>query len=468
MIWTALQKYSTMLIKFISGIILARLLTPFDYGCIGMLSIFMVVSETFINGGFGAALIQKKHPTQEDYSTVFFFNMGMSVLLYGILYFCAPIIARFYKIPLLSDVLRVQGIILFIYAFNLIQQNQLQKKLNFKVLSLVTITTSLVALAVTVYMAYHNYGVWALVAQNIVVAAIPALVFWYYIKWRPSWTFSVKSFKELFGFGFFMFLTHLVNNISQQIQGLLIGRLYNATTMGYYAKAESTEKLASRSISQVMTQVTYPIYAEVQDDKARLIHIIEQLTGVVAYLTFPLMFALILVAKPLFILLYSDRWLDSIPFFQVLCLAGLGMCLHSVNLQSISAIGKSRSLFSWSIIKHSVGLVFMIGGLLIFGIKGLLWGTVLNQWNSALINMFLVSKHIGYKVRTQLWKLLPTALASVTAFLTSFIICRHLGFGLYLTGGIQLGIFVAVYLGWSLVFKPAPYKALLSIVSSKK
>lgn len=165
MIWTALQKYSTMIIHFISGIILARLLTPFDYGCIGMLMIFMVLAEAFIDGGFGSALIQKKRPTQEDYSTIFWFNVGMSVLLYAVLYVSAPAIARFYDISLLCDVLRVQGVILFIYAFNVIQKNQLRKKLNFKVLSIVTVTTSISALIITILMAYHGFGVWALVTQ---------------------------------------------------------------------------------------------------------------------------------------------------------------------------------------------------------------------------------------------------------------------------------------------------------------
>ena len=192
MIWSALQRYSTMLIQFISGIILARLLTPYDYGCIGMLMIFMVLAEAFIDGGFGSALIQKKRPTQEDYSTIFFWNLCMAALLYAVLYFSAPAIASFYKIPLLCDVLRVQGVILFIYAFNIVQRNQLQKKLNFKVLSIVTISTSLIALSVTIFMAYHEYGVWSLVTQHILTALIPALVFWFYIKWRPKLTFSWK------------------------------------------------------------------------------------------------------------------------------------------------------------------------------------------------------------------------------------------------------------------------------------
>ena len=213
MVWTALQKYSQIFIRFISGIILARLLTPYDYGCIGMLAIFMTLAETFIDGGFGSALIQKKKPTQEDYSTIFYWNLGMAVLMYAILFLCAPAISRFYNIPLLRDVLRVQGLIVFIYAFNIIQRNQLKKKLNFKVLSIVTITTSIIALGVTIYMAYKGFGVWALVAQHMITAAIPAIVFWFYIKWRPIRTFSWQSFRELFSFGLYMFLTHFEINI---------------------------------------------------------------------------------------------------------------------------------------------------------------------------------------------------------------------------------------------------------------
>ena len=378
MVWTALQKYSTMFIQFISGIILARLLTPYDYGCIGMLAIFMTLAEAFIDGGFGSALIQKKRPTQEDYSTIFWWNIGVAVVMYAILFFSAPAISRFYGIPLLCDVLRVQGVILFIYAFNIIQRNQLQKKLNFKILSIVSITTSLIALGVTIYMAHKGYGVWSLVTQYIITSAIPALVFWFYIKWRPVWTFSWSSFKELFSFGFYMFLTHIFNSFGQQIQGLLIGKFYNASTMGYYSKAHGLERLASTSISSVMTQVTYPLYAEAQDNKKQLANIIRRITMTLSYITFPLMFILLLCAKPIFVLLYSDRWLQSVPYFQVLCIAGLAYCLQAVNNQSVAAVGESRAMFIWTVIKRTVGIGFIIGGLVLFGMKGLLVGVVLN------------------------------------------------------------------------------------------
>lgn len=467
MVWTALQKYSTMFIQFISGIILARLLTPHDYGCIGMLSIFMVLAENFIDGGFGSALIQRKHPTQEDYSTIFFWNLGMAVLLYAVLYLSAPAIARFYNIPLLCDVLRVQSIILFIYAFNIVQRNQLKKKLNFKVLSIVTISTSIISLVITIIMAYRGFGVWSLVVQHILTAAIPAIVFWFYIKWRPILSFSWQSFRELFNFGFYMFLTHIINSFGQQIQGLLIGRFYTSSTMGYYSKAQGTEKLASLSISGVMTQVTFPLFSEVQDDKLALSNMIKRMTMTLAYVTFPLMLLLLLEAKPLFVLLYSDRWLQSVPYFQVLCVAGLAGCLQSVNLQSIAAIGKSKAMFYWTLLKRIAGISFVVLGLLLWGMEGLLVGVVLNYWFSYFVNIGLVSKHIGYHWFRQLMDIVPIMLVTLFAALISYSVGRLLQFGLYLDGIITFFVFIFIYLGWSFLFKPESYTYFLSIIPAR-
>lgn len=457
-VWTALQKYSTMLIQFISGIILARLLTPHDYGCIGMLMIFMVLAESFIDGGFGSALIQKKRPTQEDYSTIFFWNLGMAVLLYAVLYLSAPVIASFYGIPQLSDILRVQGMVLFIYAFNIVQRNQLRKKLNFKVLSIVTILTSVTALTVTVIMAYHGFGVWALVAQNILTAAIPAAIFWFYVRWRPQLVFSWQSFRELFSFGFYMFLTHILNQFGQQIQGLLIGKFYNAATMGYYSKANATERLASTSISKVMSQVTYPLYAEMQDNKAALGDMIKKITLTLSYVTFPLMFILLLCAKPLFILLYSERWADSVPYFQVLCIAGLAYSLQSVNYQSIAAIGKSRTMFVWTFVKRAMGILFVVAGLLLDGMRGLLIGMVLNTWFSYFVNIWLVSKHIGYRWQRQLLDISPVLLASLIIAIPSYVIVELCSLSLYADGLLKFVVFVVLYACWSVMFRPEAYQ----------
>ena len=465
MLWTAIQKYSTMLISFISGIILARLLMPDDYGAIGMLLIFMSLAEVFIDAGFGSALIQKKNPTQTDYSTVFYFNIVMSVILYAVLFFCAPAIADFYRMPILCKVLRVQGLILFIYAFNIIQRNQIRKNLKFKKLSKITITTSIISLIVTVLMAYLGFGVWALVAQNFVGALVPCIFFWLTMKWRPTCEYSWVSFKELFGFGFYMFLTHLFTTFSQRITGLLVGRWYDPATMGYYTKASSLSKYATLSVSGVMIQTTYPLYAAVQDDKERLINMVKRITSTLAYITVPMLGLLILIAEPLIVLLYSDRWVASVPYFQILCVGGMAGCLQAVNQQTIAAIGKSRVFFVWTVIKNTVGIVLQVVGLIVWGIWGLLVGKVISSWFSYLVNITLVSKHVGYKNYQQLMDLLPIFMASVIAVLAGYFGSSIFDIGLYPNGIVRMVIFITIYLGWSLLFKPEAYKYTMSVLN---
>lgn len=464
MIWTSIQKVFKTGIQFISGIILARLLTPFDYGCIGMLMVFVTLAESFIDGGFGSALIQKKRPTQTDYSTIFYWNLGLSALFYAILFFSAPVIASFYEISLLRDVLRVQGLILFIYALNLIQRNQLRKQLKFKVIAVARIVTSIIALVITIIMAYKGFGVWALVAQNLIAAGIPAIIFWVYTKWKPSFVFSWQSFKELFSFGFFMFLTQLINRISIQIQNLFIGKFYDASVLGYFSKAQATERLASHTISDVMSSVTYPLYAEVQDDLPAMQNMIKRLTTTIAYLTFPLLVILLLTARPLFILLYSERWIESIPYFQLLCIAGLGYSFSAINTQPIAAIGKSKTMLMWTIVKRLVGLFAILVGLFVFGIYGLLVGSIFNSWFSYFVNIWLVSKYVGYRWTTQLKDLLPISISVLFAGCVSYLVGNMLGLGLYADGMIKFVVFGLLYLCWSHFFKPESYMYTKSIV----
>ena len=463
-VWSALQKYTVMLVTFVSDIILARLLMPYDFGCIEMLAVFILLAETTVNGGFGAALIQKKIPTQDDYSTIFIWSFGMASLIYTILYLCAPAIARFYSIDKLSLILRVQGLILFVYVFNVIQFSLLMKQLRFKAISIITVIASVVSLIVTIAMAYAGYGVWSLVARNLVLAGIMALVCWFYVKWRPSWVFSWKSFKELFGFGFYIFLSNLVTSFGAKIQSLLIGRVFNANIMGYYSKASGTEGHASTSISKILDQITYPLYAEVQEDLAALGNMVKRISTSLAYLTFPMMFMLMLVAKPLFVLLYSEKWLPSVPYFQVLCLAGLGTCLQSVNFQTISAIGKSKITFKWTMIKRIVGIGLIVGGLALWGMKGILVGAVLNAWFAYFVNMGLVSKHIGYKWYTQLANLFPILIASVICAAISYFIANYCSFELYADGALKLIIFAILYMTWSIIFKPESFVYTKGIV----
>lgn len=451
--WTSIQRFSQIFVSFISGIILSRLLEPEDYGCIGMLSIFMIISATFIDGGFGSALIQKKRPTPDDYSTVFFWNLGLSLLVYAVLFFCAPFIAQFYKIPLLRDVLRVQGLVLIINALQTVQANQLNKQFKFKKIAITLTITSLVSFFTTAYLAYYGWGVWALVAQNILLALIPTSVYWLTNKWYPKFVFSIKSFKELFNFGFYMLLTTLVSNLANNIQGLLIGRIYNASLMGFYSKAHSTELLASKAISQVVTQVTYPLYAELQDSKKAMINAIKRITSSIAFFVFPLMFILILIARPIFILLYSEKWIESIPYFQMLCLAGLAICLQAANAQTIAAIGKSKVMFKWGLIKQIVGVTFIVIGLLLWGIKGLLIGMVMKSWLIYIVNASLVSYHIGYKLRSQLLDLAPVLGVAIISYAVAYLFGRIIPCSMYVDAVVKLALFVALYVGIAKIMK---------------
>lgn len=463
-LWVSLRRLTTTLITFISEIVLARLLTPYDFGCIEMLSIFMLLSETIINGGFGSALIQKKRPTQVDYSTIFFWNLGMAFVMYFVLYACSPAISRFYAIPQLCSVLRVQGLVLFVYAFNIIQISQLKKQLRFKVLAIVSVLSSAISLIVTIVMAYRGFGVWSLVAKNLVLSSISAIVLWVYVKWRPSPVFSWQSFKELFKFGFFMFLSHLVTTFSSKLQGLLIGKFFNPSTMGYYSKASGTEGVASTTISHVLDQVTYPLYAEVQNDIAALRNIVRKLTMVLSYVSFPLLLVLLVVAKPLFILLYTEKWLPSVPYFQVLCLGGIAQCLQSVNFQTISAMGKSDVTFIWTMIKRGVGICCIVGGLAFWGMRGILCGAVINAWFAYFVNIGLVSKFLKYKWYNQLKDLLPTFSAATISTLISYCIVSLLSLNMYLDGLMKIGILVLLYVLWSVLFKPDAFEYTKSIV----
>lgn len=451
--WTIAQRFSSIFIQFLSGIVLARLLSPDDYGCIGMLAIFMLLASTFTDGGFGSALIQKKNPTQEDYSTIFYWNVAISVVIYLILFVSAPLIASFYRIELLCPVLRIQGLVVIVNAFQVVQIARLNKLFQFKKISIVTLLSSIVSLVTTIILAYRGFGVWSLVTQHLLMAMIPTFIYWTTNKWKPILTFSKKSFEELFSFGIFMFLTTLLSTFVNNVQGLLIGKLYSPSTMGYYSKAQSTEKLAATSLSQVISQVSYPLYAELQDDKERLVGVIKKLTISTAFMTFPLMLLLVLVAKPVFVLLYSEKWIPAVPFFQILCVAGLAICLQAVNSQAIAAVGKSKAMFSWSVVKQFTGLGFMLVGFFMFGMKGLLIGMVMKSWLIFLINASLVSYFIGYKLVRQLLDLLPVLLLALVSFLGTYYIASFIECSMYINALTRIVVFVVIYFVGSVITK---------------
>ncbi len=451
--WSALQKFGVMAISFISNIVLARLLSPDDFGCIGMLAIFIVISSTFIDGGFGSALIQKKEPTEEDYSTIFYWNMILSLVLYGILFISAPAIARYYEIPLLSDVLRVEGIVLIINALSIIQNNRLRKQLKFRKLAIIDIVSAVISITVTIVLAANGWGIWALVAQQLMLCSITTLILWLTNKWHPKWVFSWQSFRELFNFGLFILIANLVNTFCNNIQGLLIGKIYNPATMGYYSQGKKLEELSSTSISSVVDRVAYPVLAEMQNDLPRMVRSLSRFITSLAYLTIPLMLLFILLADPMIHLIYSEKWLPAVPYFQILCIAGIAISLQGINYYAIAAIGRSGKLLLWTLVKRGVGLVLVVGGLAAFGMYGLLAGMVVTSYLIYFINASLVHRYVGYKVQRQMLDLLPIALIAVAAFVLAFWVGKLWVINKFAMGGIQLALFLVVYLGLSYLLK---------------
>ena len=445
-VWAGLQKFGTVLLNFVSGIVLARLLTPEDYGIIGMLTIFLAISNTFIEGGFGSALIQKPLPTNEDYSTILYWNVFFSLFLYGILYVTAPLISRFYNLPLLTEVLRVQAIVLIINSSRIVQRTKLRKELQFKKVAIINFSANLIALIITIFLAWKGFGVWALVLQQIILSFLITSFYWIVSKWKPIFVFSNQSFRELFNFGGFILLSNLFNTFCNNIQGLLIGKVYNTSTLGYFTKAQRTELLSSSFISSILDQVSYPVLSELQSDKEKLVKALGTFIRTSAFLTFPFLLLLILLAKPIFLILYSERWLGSVPYFQILCFAGIAICLQSINYYAVAAIGKSKELLKWTIVKRVLGLLFVVIGLKLFGIYGLLAGMVVTSWLIFFINAGVASKYVGYALRNQIQDLAPIFILSFLSFCLAYSVTWLSIENLYLETVAKFAIFISTYI----------------------
>ena len=446
MIWSFLQRFGSMGVSFISNIIFARLLTPDDYGCIGMLTIFIALSNTFIDGGFGSALIQKKRPTQEDYSTIFYWNIFLSIVLYAILFLCAPLIADFYNIEILSKILQVEGIILIINALGIIQSNQLRKQLKFKSIAHITLTASIVSVIVAIVMAYMGYGVWSLVAQQIVLSFVSTLLYWIHGSWRPSRTFSARSFKELFGFGSFILLSSLLNAFCNNLNGLLIGKFFNASSMGYFTQAKKLEDVFSSSIETVVGQVTYPVLVEVKDKNDELKKMLSQFNSLLLYVVTPLMLLLNLFAKPIISLLLGVEWLPAVPYLEILAFQGIAISIQNVNYNAVASIGRSKNLFVSTVIKRSVSVASLIVGLKVGGIEGLLWGMVVSSFFICLYNSIMVHQYIGYKLLEQLTDLLSIILINGVTYICVYAIKCYVSINGFVWYLIMLVAYISIYL----------------------
>ena len=462
-LWSVLQKFGTMGVSLISNFVLARLLSPDDYGCIGILAIFIIVANTFVIGGFAGALVQKEAPTSEDYSTVFYWNVFVSVLLYGVLFLAAGAVADFYKISLLEPVLRLLGVILIINALGVVQLNKLRKELNFKSMSIVQFIAAVVSVVVAVAMAYGGWGVWALVAQQLVASFVTTTLLWYVSDWRPIFCFSWNSFRVLFAYGAFLLFSDLLNSVCENVQGLIIGRRFSVADMGYYSQARKMEEIPTITISHVVATVTFPVFASLQNDGGRLYLAVRKSLRLMNFVNVPLMILLMVVAEPLFVILFSDKWSASVPYFRILCVAGLVNCLQSVNYQATAAVGRSRALFRWNIVKRVVGLTLVFVGMY-WGVKGILWAVVIGFYFTFLVNAVVASSSTGYTLLQQVKDIVPSLVLSMVAAVPACLLLYACEFSIILMLLLPTVAFIGVFLLSARIFKLYELDELLKII----
>ena len=467
MIWNAIERFGSSFFLFISNLVLARLLSPDDFGCIGMLMVFISVSDAIIDGGFGSALIQKKNPTETDYSTVFYWNLFLSLFLYATLYLAAPAIAKFYEIALLRDVLKVLGIMLVINAFMLIQQNILKKQVDFRKIAQINLFAIITGTCVGIVFAFLGYGVWSLVIKTLVTGVVQCAAYWLNNHWRPQWTFSWVSFFNLFRFGSFMFLNTVINNLYHNILSLIIGKNFSAATLGYFTQARKLEDIPRSSLSSVINSVTFPVFSEIQDNKERLQNAARKCLKSMAYINFPLMMLLIVIAKPLILLLFTEKWVQSVPYFQALCIYGLMTSIIELNSNIIISLGKSNVSLFVRIVQRGSGLILIIAGLW-WGMKGMLSGYIISQYISFIIAAVCSGKLMGYGVIKQSKDLFPTFLLSlIAAILTYSLIIFIPDINYIWQIFFQCAIFAFIYIGVSKLLHLEGFEIYYQILKNK-
>lgn len=410
--WSFVDNIANSGITFLVGLVLARLLTPAEYGIMAMITIFIAISTSIVDSGFSNALIRKQDAGRVDYSTVFFFNLGVSAVLYAVLYVGAPGIAVFFKEPLLRDVMRVIGWVLIINALAIIPRTLFVKAVNFRTQTKVSLIASLSSGAVGIGMALGGMGVWSLVGQQLSRQLMNTVFLWVYGKWRPSLEFSVRSFKELFGFGSKLLLSGLLSTVFQEIYALVIGRFYTSAQLGQYTRAQQFNTIFSSNLTAVVQRVSYPVLSCIQDEPARLKEAYRRVIKVTMLVTFACMLGLAAVAKPLIVLLIGEKWLPAVGFLQIMCFYGMLYPLHSLNLNMLQVKGRSDLFLRLEVVKKIIAVGPLMLGVFV-SIKWMLAGSVVTSFVAYFLNSYYSADLVDYPTREQITDWLPTFLVSL-------------------------------------------------------
>lgn len=405
--WSGIDNVAQFGVSFLVGIVLARLLTPDDYGLIGIIAIFTSVCQTLIGGGFNNALIRKKNATDVDYSTVFIVNLCVSIFLYVVIFFSSPFIADFFNRQELISLTRVTSLGLIIGALAFIQRTRLIKCIDFKTITKITISASVTSGVIGIVMALLDYGVWALVAQSLSSQVIRTILLWIANRGIPKLIFSKDSFHELFGFGWKMMVSGVLDTVWKELYQVVVAKFYSPATLGQYTRAKGFSTMFSSNLTSVIQRVTYPVLSNIQDDKERMISAYRRIIKVTMFITAISMFFLGAISEPLLFCLIGPKWHEAATYLPLICIIGSFYPLHAINLNMLQVQGRSDLFLGLEIIKKVIGIA-PLSVCIIYGILPMLYTSILTTIIAYFLNSYYSGKFLGYSSWMQIRDIAPS------------------------------------------------------------
>lgn len=461
-VWSAIDNVTQMGVSFLVSIVLARLLSPDDYGLIGIIGIFTAVCSTIINGGFSSALIRKKEITDDDYNTTFIVNLVSSLFLYAILFVSAPLIAKFFNREELIILTRVSTFSMVIGAMAIVQHTRLTKRIDFKTQTKITLTASVVSGVIGISMAIGGFGVWALVVQMMVSQILSTILLWLLNRWTPRLRFSKNSFHELFGFGWKMMISGILDSLWTQLNQVVIAKFYNTATLGQYSRADHYSQLFSSNLTSVIQRVTYPVLSEMQDDKERMVAAYRRVIKQTMFFTFSSMFALGAIAEPLIHCMIGEKWYEAATYLPLICFIGASYPLHAINLNMLMVQGRSDLFLRLEIIKKIIGLAPLFVGAF-FGIFPMLYASIVLSIICFFLNSHYPGKLLGYSSWMQLRDISKSFFIALTMALFVFLL-KYLPLSYWYILPIQIVIGIIILLALCKLSRLEEFKEMSSIV----
>ncbi len=402
-VWSAIQKIGATSLSFIVMIILARLLSPSDFGLVAMLSIFIQISERIVESGLGQALIQKKNIDETDYSSVFFLNVAISLILYILLFLCAPLIGTFFKQDALVSLLRVMSCVFVINSFSLVQETKIKKELAFKKLTIIQIPSTIIGGIVSILMAYNSLGVWSIVGLQISTRLAYSIQLWIYSNWIPTWEFNVERIRILFGFGGRMLLSTIITAVYNNILTIIIGKNYAVSQVGFYQNAKTLAMTPSTTIKSIADSVTFPSFSLLQNENKKLKQAYKKVMRVLVFWMLPLFVFSAIVGNSIIEFILGEKWNPSTIYFQLLCCIAILSPLVNYNLNILKIKGEAGLFLKVQIYRRVITLIALSVSLIYsFGIIGLLFVECLSYFLSFIIFGHIAGRLIGYNLKEQI------------------------------------------------------------------